>query len=382
MVDYEYIYRYDVHGSIRFWKAQRDGRAYRSVTGVIEGTHVESDWRYAEPKNVGRSNETTAEEQADAEIQANYRKRLELGWSYDPATSGSKFIKPMLAAKYDDEIHRFLPDETVFVQPKLDGIRCVVTAEGMTTRNGKEIVSCSHVWESLKKVGVWDRYPDLVLDGELYNHRLKNDFNTIASLVRKTKPSGEDVLLCEELVQYHVYDGWIDPSQNFSSRWGEITYILDQMFDTNETPVRTVRTWKMSVQSVDSPMFGHRENISLYEEWLADGYEGMMIRLDTPYENKRTRALLKRKPDESAEFPVVRVEEGVGNWSGKVKRFVIRLPDGSEQGAGVRGTMETMTDLLISTLPDWATVKYQNITPDGKLRFPVVTDYGWEQRND
>lgn len=373
MVDYEYLYRYDVHGNIRFWRAQRKGNAYRSVTGVVNGAHVESDWRYAEPKNVGRSNATTAEEQAHAEIDANYRKRLELGWSYDPATSGANFIKPMLAAKYEDEKHRIDPDTIVYLQPKLDGIRCVISEAGMFTRNGKPIVSCAHIWYRLKNL--FDLHPDLVLDGELYNHELKNNFNAITSMVRRQRMSEEELVICQSLVQYHVYDGWVDPGKRFAERRRDVlTLLLTQNAMPDGGPVVPVETVQFTHSGIDAD--------NLYEKWLADGYEGMMVRLDTPYENKRTRALLKRKPDETAEFPVVRVEEGVGNWSGKVKRFVIRLSDGSEQGAGVRGNMSSLMDLVTQSCPDWATVKYQNITPDGKLRFPVVVDYGWSRRED
>ena len=80
---------------------------------------------------------------------------------------------------------------------------------------------------------------------------------------------------------------------------------------------------------------------------------------------------------------MVSVEEGLGNWSGHVKRFVLRLPDGTTCGAGVRGTQTQMKELFESNeTPTWATLRYFGLTPDGVPRFPVVVDYGVGERVD
>ncbi len=109
-------------------------------------------------------------------------------------------IKPMLA-------HKFNPDKAVFpalMQPKLDGVRCVFTKQGAFSRTGKEFKNVDHIIETLKPL--FKKYPYIKLDGELYNHKLKDDFEKIISLVRKTKPTFEDRKEAEKLVQYHIYD--------------------------------------------------------------------------------------------------------------------------------------------------------------------------------
>ena len=70
------------------------------------------------------------------------------------------------------------------------------------TRQGKPINSCPHIWESVRSIV--ENSPDIVLDGELYNHDLKEDFNKITSLVRKSKSTPEDILEAEKMVEYHV----------------------------------------------------------------------------------------------------------------------------------------------------------------------------------
>jgi ATP-dependent DNA ligase len=70
-----------------------------------------------------------------------------------------------------------------------------------------------------------------------------------------------------------------------------------------------------------------------YANCLEEGYEGQMVRLDGPYEQKRSKLLLKRKEFQDAEYDLVRVDEGLGNWAGYGKKAVLRLPDGREFGA-------------------------------------------------
>ena len=94
-------------------------------------------------------------------------------------------IKPMLAHKYNPE----KADYPAYIQPKLDGVRCIFTKDGAYSRTGNEFKNVDHIKKDLKVV--FNRYPNLILDGELYNHGLKDDFEKIISLVRKTKPTQE-----------------------------------------------------------------------------------------------------------------------------------------------------------------------------------------------
>merc|ERR1711965_91358 len=110
--------------------------------------------------------------------------------------------KPMLAHKFD--INRVDYSQPVYIQPKLDGIRCLFTANGAFSRNKKQFMNLKHIEMALKPF--FAEQPDVVLDGELYNHKLKRDFEKIISLVRKQKPTDEDRLDAQHLVQVHIYD--------------------------------------------------------------------------------------------------------------------------------------------------------------------------------
>ena len=76
----------------------------------------------------------------------------------------------MLAEKYSDKLTD--GNWPVMVQPKLDGIRCIIRREGddlvARSRTGKVFDTLEYLLTELN--GLFQRYPFLVLDGELYNH--------------------------------------------------------------------------------------------------------------------------------------------------------------------------------------------------------------------
>ena len=352
----------------RFWYMEREGDRYRSVYGVVDGDPVESGWTTAKPKNVGKANETTAVEQAKAEIKADYIKKMDKGYAREGEESSAKFTKPMLAQDFVNRRSKLPEDTDFYIQPKLDGIRCIARVDGLWTRQGKPITSCPHIIEALEPI--FKENPELILDGELYNHALKDDFNKITSVVRKTKPTKADIATAAGLVEYHIYD-IVDEDEDFHERTLELIALLGGGIGA----LRRVPTKRcLDLESVDT----------WYAKWLEEGYEGQMVRLNGMYEiDKRSNNLMKRKEFITEEYEVVRVHEGEGNWRGCIKRFTLKLPDGRHFGAGVRGTQEEMAKLLESgKTPDWATVRYFTLTPDGVPRFPVVIDYGTGTRQD
>ena len=259
----------------------------------------------------------------------------------------------------------------MFSQPKLDGIRCIARKDGLWTRSGKEIVSCPHIQDELNEF--FKLHPEAILDGELYNHELKDDFNKITSLVRKEKPTEEDLQETKNMVEYHVYDR-ADHIGDYYERMNEPCMCNN---------IEGTHIKRVHINIVETK----KELDDRYEEYLEQGYEGQMIRLNEPYQqNKRSKYLMKRKEFITEEFPVHSFSEGGGNWSGTVKKF--HLTDVNDGGkvvdAGVRGSRDKLKKLLDDGIvPKWATLRYFGKTPDGNYRFPVVIDYGFnEKRQD
>ena len=360
------LYKKDNTGKVRYWYMETDGGAYRSVSGIVgrEDTSEQiSAWTYTEGKNIGRVNETTPEEQAFLEVSSTYRIRKEQGYAEDIKDAGKKFFQPMLADKYFSLNKKQVTDifeGRVFIQPKLDGVRCIVTKDGMFSRQGKEIISAPHIRKSLEPV--FEKYPNLIFDGELYNHDLNSDFNRIISLVRKTKPTEEDLEESEKFIQYWIYDF---PSVNdvFSVRHRGLLSVCQEFSDN----------FDQHCVILDTNTVGSDEEVQEYlEKCLGWGYEGAIVRLDREYENKRTKSLLKVKKFEDEEFVITRIEEGKGNSSGLAARIIVDV-NGKEVGAGLKFSREDAIEIWENRdkyVGKKATIKYFNKTPDGSLRFP------------
>jgi DNA ligase-1 len=358
MIARDTLYKLDTKGKLREWRCEIDGASFRTVSGLADGKQVTSEWKETFAKNVGRANATTAEEQAVAEVDALYTKRLDGEYHRDIAdVNQARFFKPMLAAKWEDRLNKV--EYPVYVQPKLDGVRCIANRDGLWSRTGKQIVSCPHIEIALEPL--FEADPDLVLDGELYNHKLRDDFNQIISLVRKTKPTDEDLIDSHDMVEFHVYD--LPSCEDiYSVRRTE----LEQVLRYEDSCLVFVQTdFATSQEDVDG----------LFGQYVELGYEGGIIREDRVYEQKRSNGLLKRKDFEDSEFEIISIEEGKGNWAGYAKRVIFRLEDGRECGSGLAANQDTARELLAnrdSYVGGQVTVQYFTRTPDGVPRFPVA----------
>lgn len=362
---YEVLYQIDENGNTRVWWMDQDGDKYRTVSGIDTGKLVTSEWKLAKPKNVGRVNATTGEEQASAEIASHYKKKRERKYhdSREAAVRGSNIIEPMLADKFKGWDNKW---GEVFSQPKLDGMRCIATRVGLFSRQGKPIVAVPHIRKALEPL--FADNPNLILDGELYNHDLRDNFDELISLCRKTKPVAEDFFKAEQMIQYHVYD--VVNDQPFLKRHAEVVAHC-HMVDSSH--IRYVDTQYIDQVSVLDATYGR---------YLEEGYEGQMIRLNASYEQKRTKNLLKRKEFLDEEFEVVEILEGQGNWSGYAKSVMCRDIHGVVFNAGIKGNQDFAKELLTrNPVPKTVTVRYQNKTPDGSYRFPIAVAF-YERERD
>jgi DNA ligase 1 len=356
------IFKRDSKGLLRVWQMEQEGERYRTISGLADGKKVTTEWTRAYPTNEGRANARDAVAQATFEIEAAYTKKLtrEYHRTVEATSGGAHFFKPMLAKEFKGWAG------PCWAQPKLDGIRCIATKDGLFSRQGKPITAVPHIHASLREAFLVD--PNLILDGELYNHDLKDDFNEIVSIVRKKSPSAKELEKAEDAIQYHVYDM---PQFTNGDKAG---------FDVRTQYVQRVAREVGFLSYVPTHYVNDQAELDqLYGQWLELGYEGQMVRLAGHYEQKRSSLLLKRKEFQDAEYEVISIEEGQGNWSGVAKRVVCRLPDGREFGAGIKGSYERAKTLLNET-HKVATIRFFALTPDGVPRFPVATQFHGEGR--
>lgn len=345
-IEFKTLYKNTSLGQLQSWQIVVEGNTYYTIEGINQLS--QSKPTVCIGKNIGKANETSPEEQSLLEAKSLYQKKLDKGYSED-APQASKFFEPMLAFERE-KYEKLLFTVPTYVQPKLDGVRCILKDGKLTSRNGKPIVSCPHL-----------EFPNWFLDGELYSHKLKEDFNKIISLTRKSKPTQEDLDESAKIVEYWIYDC---PGNDgvFSERFIKEHLYLHPNYKFRRVPTDRV----YSLEQIEEFHLIH----------LEQGFEGTMIRLDLgPYENKRSKQLLKYKNFKDAEFLVLDVEEGLGNRSGMAGKLICLLPNGNKVGVSMTGTQEFMAQVLKDKdkiIGKEATVKYFNETPDGSLRFPTL----------
>jgi ATP-dependent DNA ligase len=275
--------------------------------------------------------------------------------------------KPMLA--YPVSTKPIDYNKPVFIQPKLDGVRCVIQHNkwGVVaySRTGKEWKNINHILKEL--VPFFKKHPNVILDGELYNHDLKDNFEKIISLVRKTKPTEEDRLESAEMVQFHCYD-IIDEKLPFEQRIEFVNKALMLLGDS----VCTVNTESVLTE-LGSKMF-HENN-------LKDGYEGSIVRTNDVYKCGRSWNLRKFKDFHDTEAILTNWVEGKGKRKGTIGKFMAVDADGNEFGMPVMDKFDYLQKNF-KKMQKWvgktATFTYFERTNAGSYRHPLfkcIRDY-------
>lgn len=358
------LYKQDEKGKIREWTIEVNGNEYYTISGIVGGKQTRTKPTCVFGKNKGKVNETSDEQQTLLEAETLIRIRKEQGYSDKPenAAQGKEYFQPMLAAKWDDFKDKIQIPEFghIFIQRKLDGCRCIISANGMFSRNGKKWLSAPHIFEKLKPI--FKEYPNLILDGELYYHSDEDNFNEVISLVKKSKPTVEDLEESSKLVQYWIYD-LPSSSENYSRRYKDI----QELFKTYP------KIFDQSFVCVEAFPIEKKEQVEEYlDKFVSENYEGAIIRLDAPYECKRSKRLLKVKRFQDEEFKIIDIEEGKGNLVGLAGRVVVDV-NGQKVSAGLKFShleAKEIWDNRTTYLGKKATIKYFNKTVDGSLRFP------------
>lgn len=380
------LYKRDKKGNLLQWSIEHDDKSYWTIAGRADGKLQTTAPTYVTQKNVGKANETSLEQQVLNEVDSKIKYQLDHGYSKEIPGDDKPFAVS-LADKYPDRQAKGKLEFPYIVQPKYDGLRCYMHMEDgkivMKSRNGKPFVSCPHLTGNELIKGIFDVDPSLIIDGELYNHDLKNDFNKIVSLVKKSKPTKEDLEESKKLVQYHIFDvfyqenpgrSYLERNKLFADLFASLSHGIPGNFDTYYRLVfrhNYPATFAAYINIANKE--GDVENF--LEFYIGEGYEGIMLKKDVPYFFGRSTDLLKYKRFKDSEYKILDFEEGKGNLAGIAAAVICVADNGETFKAGVTGTQEYAKDLFANKndyIGKLATVKYQELTPekDGKGGVP------------
>jgi DNA ligase-1 len=348
------LYSLSRTGKTKRWQIKArvtdDGVILVTTHGYTDGKQTITPSSPILGKNIGRSNETTPEEQAISEANSKHQKQLDRNYSETIPTSVDDFlnIKPMLAHSYDKRKHDIV--FPAYEQPKLNGVRCLAVKQSdgtykLMSRGGKEYTVLPHIALVLEEL----RLPfDAPLDGELFHTDM--DFETISGSVKKAKETSWDL-------QYWIYD-IADTTLTFEKR----LELMENMRESLAPYLQLVLVPTSLVADEDALMLKHASNSTKYEGTMIRNAAGMYVF------DYRSADLQKLKDFLDAEFEIIGGEEASGNDEGTVV-FRCKTEDGKE--FSVRPVGKELLDDLPNLIGHHLTVKFQNYSSDGIPIFPV-----------
>lgn len=355
--------------------------------GTTGGKQVLHDTIITEGKNKGKKNETTPQQQAILEAERDWAKKVKQGYTEQQQTQTQpveeekpkkekpgRLLKPMLANEFNMEKEKSV-SFPVFIQPKLDGVRCLIYKDNnndkiiFQSRQNTIYEEFEHLLPELQHL--MSQFTDqegLILDGELYTHGMP--FEKITSMVRSSKTKRKNI---EEL-NYHIYDCFYSGDTNLSKNqmpYSERYQVLKGAFG------RTIYSKLTLVETNVANSKRDIEDFHTHYTTLTNPYEGVMIRTPSgAYKQQgRSKDLQKYKKFMDEEFEVVGHHEGTGAHAGTAifecrsnvnrdKIFSVTMQGTLESK---RGMMENVRNYYGKML----TVKYQEKSSEGIPRFPV-----------
>lgn len=354
-------------GKIQEWTITTEGNQIITLHGVCDGTFQKAV-KVAKGKNIGKKNETSDEQQAILNAQSMWNKKRDKGYfeSIEEAKTKTVFL-PMLAtdmlkmtSKSVKGIWEKSPYSQPYLQPKMDGVRCLARWNNgkiqLLSRGGKEY-HLKHIETKLESI-LNDKQ---VLDGELYIHGLPRQ--DIQALVKKWRDEEyQETGYSSKDVQFWIYDSFYTNSLDTS--FEERLKFFKPIF--NQKEIKIVPTVKCKSEKNFTKFHKH------YIEW---GFEGTILRKpDGAYElGHRSRNLIKYKDFMDDEFEVVGSKDGEGKFKGCVI-WKCKLPNGGTVDVTPKGSLKQKKKWFKEAekyIGKLLTVKFQGYTKDGNLEFPT-----------
>ena len=356
------LYGKDTSGKTKQWSASifTNGSIARYTVeyGQVDGKIQSTSRDFTEGKNIGKANETTPLQQCTNEIKKKWsdKKEKERYAEEEESDNTQTKIFPMLAHVYDPKSKTKVKNPIVypcFVQPKLDGLRCLIYMANGTivtqSRTGGIFTTMDHIKAGLKPF--FDVWPTVILDGELYTN--KYPFEELVGLIKRKQV--DDPRIAQ--VHFHIYD--IVSLEGYAERR---QFILEnrRLFPATFEIVKTEEAIKIE------------DFKTKFAEYVQEGYEGIMLRNKKgPYVSNRSHDLQKYKEFEEDEFVIVGFKEAEGRDSGTVI-WRCATKTGDEFDCRPVGSVEHRKALFQNArknIGKLLTIKYQELSEKGIPRF-------------
>lgn len=220
-------------------------------------------------------------------------------------------------------------DEWIAISKKLNGTRAAFIGDKIMTRQGKEYKGLDHIIADLHRLGLKNCF----VDGELVYKNTEGLSDSEAfqkgTGIAMSKSEDKSEL---KLVVFDVFpldEFWTGKSnKTYSKRMGTLLNIKEDVATFGD--IENVEIVPMCYEGTD-----HTEIWKWLDYAEENDWEGIILNLDTPYECKRTKNLIKVKKFFSCDIRCTGVEEGSGRNKGILgalvcdyKGFEVRVGSG------------------------------------------------------
>lgn len=333
----ERLIRQDKHGRDRYIDIKVDDLK-NGTADIVKISGIVGSDKFTE----SRTNVKTGYEKA--------LKRAQTMWNNEHTKCSQ--VLPMLANKWEER-KKYI-SEPFYVQPKLDGVRLLVSKDGGISRTGKIIPGTEVLGKGLE-VGQY-------VDGEAYDPNLS--FEDLTSTF-KTDPLK---------LKFYVFDFFdlkaealARDKMTFEQRW---KYVKEEIYNPHYEYVETFSVKK------------HKDMEGYHKMFMQQGFEGTMIRDPfSVYEvGQRSNYLLKYKDFQTEEYEIVGAKTGHGRDADAVV-WVCKTQDGQQFTVRPEGTIAQREEHYKNYkeyIGKMLTVRFQNLTTQKVPRFPVgvvIRDY-------
>lgn len=240
------IYKKDTKNKIRSLEIYAEGAILYQYSGLLDWKKVEHI-KQCNYKNKGRANERSPIEQAEFEAEALIVKKIREWYFHSKEEAQiTTVVMPMLAKVYENEREK-VDWENAYIQPKLDGMRCLAFCNWqdvtLMSRKAVEITTMPHIVKQLQSLDLKGE----ILDGELYLHW--ESFQENMKLIKKNRKGSEKVKYCvydkvDNLPFFQrVKDIFLLEGIDFvmmTSVWSE-----EEMFDLHQVHIKQWYEWTM-----------------------------------------------------------------------------------------------------------------------------------------
>ncbi len=245
---------------------------------------------------------------------------------------------------------------------KLNGIRATYWKGELRTFNGKLINGFNLLKHELLILTSGNE--EMIVDMELTN----GEPNHPKSLQRMMNVLNKDDEKVKEKVIAYIFD-ILESDKDVSNQFERRTGMLAS-FSLRQQQIGRQFEFLKPIQF--RYIHSQEEMTEMFEKLIKDGYEGLMLKSDKPYEFKRSKNWIKVKKFDNLDLVIVGFNEGTGKFEGKLGSLIVDYEGKKVAVSGFsdkqRKEMWAIKEELIGKT---AEIAYRTVTPDGSLEFPL-----------